>query len=188
MNKKIVKIVIAIVVVLAVVCGVVLALNYGISSNMGKLEIEANTEYKENEAYREAEEFETYNEVCKSAEEFELRFYDKQPENEEKTHIILDKSETEKYDYNIYVYDGSVNILINGEEMSLRNALLQNKITMDEIIEKANKDFPDAISYDDGGSMEYHYENYTIIKVHTIDGNRDVYIGNKDMTIHDLNV
>jgi hypothetical protein len=175
MNKKIVKIVIAIVVVLAVVCGVVLALNYGISSNMGKLEIEANTEYKENEAYKEAE-------------EFEIRFYDKQPENEEKTHIILDKSETEKYDYNIYVYDGSVNILINGEEMSLRNALLQNKITMDEIIEKANKDFPDAISYDDGGSMEYHYENYTIIKVHTIDGNRDVYIGNKDMTIHDLNV
>jgi hypothetical protein len=44
MNKKIVKIGIAIVVVLIVVCGVALALNYGISSNMGKLEIEASSQ------------------------------------------------------------------------------------------------------------------------------------------------
>lgn len=57
---------------------------------------------------------------------------------------------------------------------------------MEEIIAKANKDLPDAISYDDGGSIEYHYENYTIIKFHTLDGNRDVYIGNKNMTINDL--
>lgn len=57
---------------------------------------------------------------------------------------------------------------------------------MEEIIAKANKDLPDAISYDDGGSIEYHYENYTIIKFHTLDGNRDVYIGTKNMTINDL--
>ena len=57
---------------------------------------------------------------------------------------------------------------------------------MEEIIAKANKDLPDAIPYDDGGSIEYHYENYTIIKFHTLDGNRDVYIGNKNMTINDL--
>lgn len=57
---------------------------------------------------------------------------------------------------------------------------------MEEIIAKANKDLPFAISYDDGGSIEYHYENYTIIKFHTLDGNRDVYIGNKNMTINDL--
>ena len=37
-------------------------------------------------------------------------------------------------------------------------------ITMEEIIKKANKDFPNAVSYDDGRSIEYHYENYTIIK------------------------
>ena len=57
---------------------------------------------------------------------------------------------------------------------------------MEEIIAKANKDLPVVISYDDGGSIEYHYENYTIIKFHTLDGNRDVYIGNKNMTINDL--
>ena len=36
--------------------------------------------------------------------------------------------------------------------------------------------------------MEYHYENYTIIKFHTIDGNRDVYIGTKDLKLNDINI
>ena len=57
---------------------------------------------------------------------------------------------------------------------------------MEEIIEKANKDIPNAISYDDGGSMEYHYEDYTIIKYHTLDGNRDVYMGVKGMKLNDI--
>lgn len=79
----------------------------------------------------------------KSAENFEIRFYDKQPQTDTKINKILDKSETDKYDYNIYSYEGSVNILINGKEMSLRNALLENKITMNEIIAKANQDLRD---------------------------------------------
>lgn len=119
----------------------------------------------------------------KSAENFEIRFYDKQPQTDTKINKILDKSETDKYDYNIYSYDGSVNILINGEEISLRNALLENKITMNEIIAKANQDLRDkkitGDTYKDGGSQVYHYGNYTIIKYHTIEGNRDVYIGKK---------
>ena len=109
----------------------------------------------------------------KSAENFEIRFYYKQPQTDTKINKILDKSETDKYDYNIYCYDGSVNILINGEETSLRNALLENKITMDEIISKANKDLKDknitGDTYKDGGSSVYNYENYTIIKYHTLD-------------------
>ncbi len=125
----------------------------------------------------------------KSAENFEILFKDRQPiDSYNKIYAILDKSETNKYDYTIYAYDGSVNIRIDGEEYSLKEALLQNKITMEEIIAKANKDFPDAEIYKDGGSMEYHYDNYTIIKYHTIDGNRDVYIGTKDMTINDLEI
>lgn len=126
----------------------------------------------------------------KSAENFEIRFYDKHPQTDTKINKILDKSETDKYDYNIYTYDGSVNIIINGKEISLRNALLENKITMNEIIAKANKDLKDnkitGDTYKDGGSMIYSYENYTIIKLHTLDGNRDVYIGEKSMTINDI--
>lgn len=80
--------------------------------------------------------------------------------------------------------DGILNI--DDKEYTLKEALLENRITIEEIIQKANKDFPNAISYDDGGSMEYHYENYTIIKCHTLNGNRDVYIGTKDMTLNDV--
>ena len=125
----------------------------------------------------------------KSAENFEILFQERSPiDSYNKVYAILDKTETNKYDYTIYAYDGSVNIKIDGEEYTLKEALMENKITMEEIIEKASNDFPNAISYDDGGSMEYHYENYTIIKLHKLDGNRDVYIGSKDMTIHDLEI
>ena len=123
----------------------------------------------------------------KSADNFEIIFKERQQtDSYNRIYAILDKSETNKYNYTIYAYEGSVNIVIDEQEYTLREALLENKITMEEIIAKANKDLPDAISYDDGGSIEYHYENYTIIKLHTLDGNRDVYIGTKDMTINDL--
>ncbi len=123
-----------------------------------------------------------------SVNNFELLFYDKQPQSDSKIHKIIDKNENEKYDYDIYIYDGNVNIRVDGNDYSLKNALLENKITMEEIIAKANKDFPDAEVIKDGGSMEYHYDNYTIIKVHKLDGNRNVYIGTKDMTINDLEI
>ena len=123
----------------------------------------------------------------KSADNFEIVFKERQQtDSYNRIYAILDKSETDKYNYSIYAYEGSVNIVIDEQEYTLREALLENKITMEEIIAKANKDLPDAISYDDGGSIEYHYENYTIIKFHTLDGNRDVYIGTKNMTINDL--
>lgn len=128
----------------------------------------------------------------KSSDKFEIRFYDKHPQSETKVYKILDKSETDKYDYNIYTYEGSANILINKEEISLRDALLNNKITMNEIIEKANQDLKDkkitGDMYRDGGSMIYQYKNYTMIKYHTIDGNRDVYIGTPELTINDLEI
>lgn len=127
----------------------------------------------------------------KSAENFEIFFYDKQPQIESnKIYTILDKSETDNYDYTIYGYDGSVNIRIDGKDYSLKEALLENKITIEEIIAKANQDEKagkiKADMYKDGGSMEYHYENYTIIKCHTLDGNRDVYIGTKDLKLTDV--
>lgn len=126
----------------------------------------------------------------KSTENFEILFYDKQPQSDIKAHKIVDKNETDKYDYDVYGYDGSVNIRIDGKDYSLKEALLENKITMEEIIAKANKDEKDgkikADMYKDGGSMEYHYKNYTIIKCHTVDGNRDVYIGTKDLKLTDV--
>ena len=127
----------------------------------------------------------------KSAENFEILFKNRQPiDSYNKVYAILDKSETDKYNYTIYAYDGSVNIKIDDKEYSLKDALLESKITMEEIIQKANKDLDNnkitGDMYKDGGSMIYQYDTYTIIKCHTIEGNRDVYIGTKEMTLNDV--
>ena len=126
----------------------------------------------------------------KSGENFEILFNDKQPQSNIKAHKIVDKHEIDKYNYDVYMYARRVNIRIDGKDYSLKEALLENKITMEEIIAKANRDEKDgkirADMYKDGGSMEYHYENYTIIKCHTVDGNRDVYIGTKDLKLTDV--
>ena len=114
--------------------------------------------------------------------------------NSEKEEIIkvLTEGENDKYDYNIYSYKGTVNIVIAGERMSLRDALINNKITIEEILEKANKDarenktiFGDV--YADGGSSFYIYNDYSILKLNTLEGNKDLYIGVPSMNINDIN-
>ncbi len=128
----------------------------------------------------------------KSTDDFAINFIDKSYESREKVRTILNKTETDKYDYNIYAYMGEVKILVNKKEITLRDALLENRITMDEIIAKANQDVEagkiKGDMYKDGGSMIYQYHTYTIIKVHNLDGNRDVYIGTTNMTLNDLKI
>lgn len=112
----------------------------------------------------------------KSTDSFEIIFNDKSPQANAKYIPIITKGEISKYDYNVYSSGGIVNIVIDGKTMSLRDALLNDKITMEEIIAKANRDFGDnAIMLKDGGTIEYHYSTYTLIKRHTIDGDRNVY-------------
>ena len=121
----------------------------------------------------------------KSANSFEILINQSQRIVNGKEDIIK-SSETNKYNYNIYAYNVAVDIRINGDDViPLREALLKEKITMDEIIAKANEDFPNAPTYDDGGTIVYNYENYTITKYHTLDGNRDVCISQKTPAIYD---
>lgn len=99
---------------------------------------------------------------------------------------IVDKNTNKQYDYNVYVWNGDVQIVIDNKTYSLEETLNGNMITIEKVIEKANQDLPNTPSYDDGGSKVYKYDTYTIIKLHTIDGNRDVYIGNEKLSIHDV--
>lgn len=94
---------------------------------------------------------------------------------------------SDKQDYNLYFYGlDEVNVKVDSKEMSLEEALKSGKMTIEGIIQKANKDFPKAMTYNDGGSIEYHYKDYSIIKVHKLDENRDVYIGIPEMNLNDL--
>ena len=128
--------------------------------------------------------------IRKSADEFELKANELIETTDNKLYKILGKEENETYDYDIYCYNVNVEVEIDRNLLSLREALLNNKISMNEILEKANKDLSEGkiivANYKDGGSRLYKYDDYTILKCHTIDGNRNVYFGTPEMTINDV--
>lgn len=78
-------------------------------------------------------------------------------------------------------------ITVDGQTSSLKDAVRDGWITLNGIIQKANSQVQDGIleelSYDDGGTAVYRYPDYTIIKYHTLDGNRDVYILSPDVDV-----
>lgn len=122
--------------------------------------------------------------------EFELSVIES--ENKEKKKIL---NNTELYtynlDYNLYYYGlENVKVNINGQDMELEDALRSGKLTIEGLIAKANKDgVTEKIrveAYSDGGTTEYHYDKFSIIKMHNLSGDRDVYIGVKGMTLHDI--
>lgn len=115
--------------------------------------------------------------------DFKLTFNSK-PGNVKKQ--IVDKKTSKKYDYNVYVWNGDVKVLINDKTYSLEEAIENDSITVEEIIAKAEKDIKKPLVYRDGGSKEYHYDDYTIIKLNILDGNKDVYIGNKKLSVNDV--
>ncbi len=126
---------------------------------------------------------------------FNLVFYQKTLVKPKQKEVIISNGEIEGINYNVYSFEGNVAINLNSNSseltensISLRDALLQGKITLNQIMEKAANDFPDNISYDDGGSREYHYDNFTIIKLQKLNGNKDVYIGDANLTLNDLNL
>ena len=120
---------------------------------------------------------------------FQLEF-NKDLEKEE-IRKILAKGENSKYNYNIYSYKGTVDIIVNGEKMSLRDALINNKITIEEILQKAEKEAEESNTiygavYADGGSKVYMYNDYTILKLNKLEGSKDLYIGAPSMNINDI--
>lgn len=130
-----------------------------------------------------------YVKIKRKKEDFQIVFNKNNKDNKDKA-AILKKGENDKYDYDIYSYCGTVDIIIDGKQMSLREALINNKITMSDILEKAEKDKADKFIwgdfYLDGGSAVYLYNDYSIIKLNTLDGNKDCYIGNISMDIGEI--
>ena len=106
---------------------------------------------------------------------------------------ILNNQELYKNNSNfdLYYYGlDEVNISVDNETMSLENALKSGKMTIDGILIKANQDVSNgkikSEVYKDGGTTEWYYDTYTIIKCHSLDGNRDVYIGIPEMRLNTI--
>lgn len=117
--------------------------------------------------------------------------------NVENTHKDLIKKITSNenlskiYDYDIYYYGfDNCTIQIENEEIDLEQALIEKKVTMEQIIDQAEKDSEAGVivsdMYKEGGTMIYFYDTYTIIKGHSSNGDRDVYIGIPKMRLNDV--
>lgn len=123
-------------------------------------------------------------------EDFEITV--KKSNNTQKKKILNNKDlDADKQDFNLYYYGlEEVTVKVNNKTMPLEEALRSGKVTLQGIVAKANKDYESKSirgdMYLDGGSMEYYYDNYTIIKCHSLNGNRDVYIGIDGMTLNDV--
>lgn len=94
-------------------------------------------------------------------------------------------------DYEILFY-GNTNFYMNykGEKIDVKNSLIDKKITIDEVLKQAEQDYKDNIAsksdFLDGGSVQYIYDEFTIIKMNSFNGNKNVYIGNKDLNINNI--
>ena len=119
--------------------------------------------------------------------DFEILFSNKKNAGTKK---IIDSNKSEEYDYNIYSYNGNIDIKVKMRQKNLKDALNDGDITMERIIQKAEQDASEgkitATPYDDGGSTIYQYGTYTILKCNTLDGNHDVYIGSFGMKFEDV--
>ena len=92
-------------------------------------------------------------------------------------------------DYNLYYYGlHDVYVTVDGCTLPLKEALSYGKVTIDGIIADCNRRSAigeiEEYRYKDGGSVIFDFGDYKIIKYHTLDGNRDVYIGNSSMDIN----
>ena len=95
-------------------------------------------------------------------------------------------------DYNLYylgLYD--VYVTVDKTTLPLKEALFYGKVTLDGIIAECNRLSSLGIIQDevfkDGGSTIYDFGDFRILKYHTLDGNRDIFIGKPEMTIDAIN-
>lgn len=104
--------------------------------------------------------------------------------------LIINAKKSEDYDYNIYTYNGNVDIKVKMRTKDLKDALEDGDITMERIISQAESDASNglitATCFDDGGTIIYQYGTYTILKQNTLDGNQDVFIGPFGMAYDDV--
>ena len=97
----------------------------------------------------------------------------------------------EELNYDVYTYSGDAKIkLEDGQEYDLKTALAENKVTIEEILHRADFDSEagkcQKLSYSDGGSTEYCYDFFTILKLDTLEGFNDVVIGHKGKIITEV--
>ena len=114
--------------------------------------------------------------------DFELSFHQRKDMGAKK--IIGPESSVIPIGYSVYTVGGDVTFTIENDTVyDFEKALKEKVITTEQILEQAKIDDKYGVCkegmYRDGGTLEYLYDDYTIIKYNTLDGNEDLVIGPK---------
>ena len=127
--------------------------------------------------------------------EYTLNITRKEDDSNIKRELITDKNFEQKHGYNVYYYGvEKVKVLQNGKEVDLKEAILKDNAIIEKIVLKAEKDTGLGIvknygMYNDGGTAEYTYNNYNIIKCDKLSENgniKDVYITRGDIKYYKI--
>ena len=128
--------------------------------------------------------------------EYTLNITRKEDDSKIKRELITDKKFKQKHGYNVYYYGvKEVKVLQNGREIDLKEAISKDNAIIEKIVLKAEKDtglgiVKNYVMYKDGGTEEYEYDNYNIIKSNRLAGensrNRDVYITRSDLKYYKI--
>ena len=127
--------------------------------------------------------------------EYTLNITRKEDDSKIKKELITDKNFEQKHGYNVYYYGiEEVKVLQNGKEIDLKEAISKDNAIIEKIVLKAEKDTGLGIVknygiYKDGGTAEYTYDNYNIIKCDRLSegGNiKDVYITRGDIKYYKI--
>ena len=114
----------------------------------------------------------------KNTTEFKLIFIENKNIGKKK---IISNNFFNKDSYNVYLYNGEIKVIIDNKEYDLKEALNKNILTTQDLLNKAKQECLDSAGYSDGGTMEYYFKEFTIIKYNVLTGNKDLYIGSKDL-------
>ena len=127
--------------------------------------------------------------------EYTLNIIRKEDDSNIKRELITDKKFKQKHGYNVYYYGiEKAKVLKDGKEIDLKEAISKDNEIIEKIVLKAEKDTGLGIvtnygMYNDGGTAEYIYNNYNIIKCDKLSKNgniKDVYITRGDIKYTDI--
>ena len=95
---------------------------------------------------------------------------------------IAKANQFDNIDYELYTIAGDVTVTIEQDMVySLEDALNQKIISVQSILDQAKLDAKYGICeiafYSDGGSIEYRYKDYTLLKFNSLNDNKDLIIG-----------
>lgn len=113
------------------------------------------------------------------------------PTNVEKNNDTIITSIIRLQDFDIVFYGNDKFYLnYNGKKVELKESLINRSININQLLVQAEEDFKNKIvsknEYLDGGSIEYIYENFRIIKMNSLNGNKNLYIMPIEFDMNDI--